>query len=162
MYIKPPSAFWLRWTYLVQLSTTSLGTKIPALRAVHCHDLADRHREVGVGSTRLIAPAAVFVLAGDDECDGLFEFLADFGPLRHAVAFGQEEAAEPVIVHWSVNRGPARFDKSRLAGAVEHIRECSLDDFAIGAFAGHVAGRHKCQPGKARDGDVADIATATE
>ena len=120
----------------MQFSTVSLGTNRPAFRAAAERvDLTDGDRDIGVAADRLVAPAPLGVLGVDDQADGLLEFLADLGPMGHAVGFGQEQRPQAVRIHRPVGRGRRDRDEARGGGVVHDVGEGPVDLRAVRARA---------------------------
>ncbi len=104
----------------------------------------------------MYAPAAFGVLAFLDEADGFLEFFLDGFVGAHAVDFGEEEGGEAVGVHDAV--GLVGGEQAGFLGAVEDVVEGVLDDVAVLAAAGEVAGGHEGEGGKGGDGGVGVVA----
>ncbi len=132
------------------------------MRGTQGHDLAHRHRNVGIAAHRLVAPAAFVVLRVDDQVDGLGEFFADLGPVDHAVGFGQEERGEAVAVHRSVTARAGHVDEAALLRVGQDEIDAARNVLAVRAAAGRAAAPQKGHAGQAAHGHIAAVAAGSE
>src|SRR5262249_47242704 len=121
----------------------------------------------------MIAPAALTVLAADDELNGTFEGAVQLGAdlvvVNHAVEFGEEECAEAVAVHGPVRGGSGIVEEAAPAAEVSLAFLLTHDVFeraghvlAVLAAARHVTARHEGESGEAGDRDIAPILIRAE
>ena len=163
MYMKPPSAFWLRLdVFDAAIDRLARHEQAGVARGTQGHDLANRHRNVGVASLRLIAPAPFAVLRVDDQVDRLGKLFADVGPHRHAVGLGQKQRGEAVAVHRAVAAGVGHVDEPALLRIGQDEVDAAIDVRPVGTASGRAAGRHERHAGQPANGHVAAIAAGAK
>ena len=113
--------------------------------------LAHGDRQVGLAVERVVAPAAVLVLAVDDQVDRAFERDLALRAARHSVDLGEEQRRERMAVHARAGIG----QEAVLLSVREHVVDRLLHDAAVGAAVRQVACCEECHPADCADAEVA-------
>ena len=132
--------------------------------AAQRHDLGDGDRQVRVVGLGMVAPAALVVLAIDDQPNGADERGADLGGVdargRAAVDLAEKQRRVAVAVHRSV--AGVGGEQARLVGVGQHELQGALHRFAAGPAAGQVAVGQQRQARDGGDAHVPTVAPAAE
>ena len=130
-------------------------------RTAKRHHLTDRDGDVGVIGNRVVAPAALVVLAADDQLHRAHKRIADLVVvLIHPIDLAEKQRRKPMAVHRAmrlVGDKKARFRRMR-----EYETECLLDSIGMLASAWNVAICHKGDRAEARNADMLSEPTLAE
>ena len=130
-------------------------------RTAKRHHLTDRDGDVGVVRDRVVAPAALVVLAANDQLHRAHECIADpVVVLIHPVDLAKKQRRKPMSVHRAMrlvgDKKPC-FRRMR-----EYEAECLLDSIGMLTSAWNVAICHKGDRAETRDADMLSESTLAE